>query len=409
MNQNKTITAKGNYHGTGSKVIEEIIKEHSIDMNLYYVDSFKVKKGHWNTAAKKRDQELTWTREQGEKGPIQIMEGFSKHFPEFMVANNKTNSVEVMFKRRPIEADLLESYKTIIKDLPSLPLPTYIPKKAFANGIAGELATYDAHLGKLAWLWETGYRNYDLSIATKDYMYVAEKCLDLLAPQKPEKIFYIIGQDMYHMDNMEGHTTKGQHNLDVDGRITKVHDKAFIITRDNIYKASKISKVEVIWIPGNHDYLASYMLVFALKQYFKNHTRITFDVTTNPRKSRLWGSLLVGWTHRIVGKHTIWSNELAQQFPELWGKSKFREWHHGDQHKKQDVKITPVFTSGGVICRQITALSPVDKWHTDNVFTDAIPGGEAFLWSKDYGIFANYMLWTSQYEDNRNKIINNTK
>jgi len=113
----------------------------------------------------------------------------------------------------------------------------------------------------------------------------------------------------------------------------------------------------------------------------------------------LWGNLLVGWTHRIVGRYNTWSNELAQAFPELWGKSKFREWHHGDQHKKHNVKIVPLFTSGGVVCRQITALSPVDKWHFENLFTDAVPGGESFLWSKDVGVFANFMVWTGQYEN----------
>jgi hypothetical protein len=407
----KEIKIKDNF--SGSDVIQKIIEKHGIDMNLYYVYSFKVKEGSWNTAAKKRDQELSWTKEeQTEKkdgknaynkttNPVQIMEGYSKHYPEFMMADNKSNSIEIVFKRKPIEADILESYKELIKELPILELPELVKLKPNNSGVAAEIATYDAHLGKLAWEQETGYRHYDLSIAAKDYIYVTDRNLSLIAPHKPERIFYVIGQDMYHIDNMSGHTTKGDHTLDVDGRITKVHNKAFIITRDNIIKASKIAPVEVIWVPGNHDFLASYMLVFALAQHFRNYARVKVDISENPRKARLWGNLLVGWTHRIVGKHTVWSNELAQAFPELWGKSRFREWHHGDQHKKLDVKITPVFTSGGVVCRQITALSPVDKWHTDNVFTDAVPGGEAFLWSKDVGVFANFMTWTGQYEKNK--------
>ena len=209
---------------------------------------------------------------------------------------------------------------------------------------------------------------------------------------------------MYHIDNMASHTTHGSHTMDVDGRITKIHNKAFTITKDNIIRCSKIAPTEVIWIPGNHDFLASFMLCHSLRQYFRNYSRVTVDLEETSRKARLWGSLLVGWTHRIVGKHNTWSNELSQGWPELWGQSKFREWHHGDQHKKQDVKAVPVFTSGGVVCRQITALSPVDKWHTDNVFTDAVPGGESFLWSKEEGIFANFMSWTGQYEANRNKL-----
>ena len=408
IKSNKTFTTTGK--GIGSKVIKDLIKEHNIDMNLYYIISFKVKKGTWNTAAKKRNQELKWTREKDAEGnPLQIMEGFSKHYPEFMMANNKTNSIEVTFKRKPIEADILDSFKELIKNMPAIQLPSGYRKRTVKNGIAAEMTTFDAHLGKLAWEQETGYRNYDLNIAIEDYIYTNDKNLDLIAPHRPEKIFYIIGQDMYHVDNMAGHTTHGNHAMDVDGRITKVHNKAFAVSRDNIYKCSKLAPVEVIWIPGNHDFLTSFMLAFALKQHFRNDKRVTVDVTENPRKARLWGNLLVGWTHRIVGKHTTWSNELAQEFPKLWGESVFREWHHGDQHKKVNVKITPVFTSGGVVCRQITALTPVDKWHTDNVFTDAVPGGESFLWSKEEGIFANYMSWTGQYETNRNNIINKSK
>ena len=395
----------------GNILIEEIIKKHNIDMNLYYVDSFKVKEGSWDTSALKRDQNLNWEVTRDENGnPIgQFMEGESIRYPQFIVNNNKTNYIEVIFKRKPIEADLLNSFKELMEEMPIFEQPSYLAlnkKRPKNNGIAGEITTFDAHLGKLAWEQETGYRNFDLNIAIKDYQYVSDSNLDLLAPHKPEKIFYIIGQDMYHVDNMAGHTTGGDHSLDVDGRITKVHKKAFTVSRDNIYKASRIAPVEVVWIPGNHDFLASFMLAFSLKEHFRNDKRIIVDISENPRKARLWGNLLVGWTHRIVGRHTVWSNELAQQFPELWGKSKFREWHHGDQHKKQDVKITPIFTSGGVICRQITALSPVDKWHTDNVFTDAVPGGESFLWSKEQGVFANFNIWTGQYERQRNILVN---
>ena len=402
---NKELKVKESFKG--SITIEAVIKKHKIDMNLYYVDSFRVKEGGWNTSAIKRDQKLKWEVPRDKEGnPLaQYMEGESIRYPEFMISNNKSNSIEIIFKRKPIEGDILNSFKELIKDMPVFIPPTIMKYVNPKNGVAAEITTFDAHIGKLAWEQETGYRNYDLDISIKDYQYVTDSNLDLVAPHKPEKIFYIIGQDMYHVDNMSGHTSKGEHTLDVDGRITKVHKKAFAVSRDNIYKALKIAPVEVIWIPGNHDFLASFMLAFSLKEHFRNNLRITVDVSENPRKARLWGTLLVGFTHRITGKHTVWSNELAQAFPELWGKSVFREWHHGDQHKKQDVKITPVFTSGGVICRQITALSPVDKWHTDNVFTDAVPGGESFLWSKENGVFANFMSWTGQYEKQRNKLV----
>jgi hypothetical protein len=399
-------TIKENFKYDGEDPVKLIMEDHHLDPSIWYPETIKIKEGKWNTAAKKRKQELKWTIKEDKNGEKQqYMEGFSKHFPEFMMAENKTYAIWVTFKRYPIENEILDSFIEIMKEMPALPRQAI--RKIIRNGVAGEMTTFDAHAAKLAWLNETGYRNYDLGIAMKDIQYTNDNNLDLMSPHKPEKLFYILGQDLYHVDNMAGNTTNGTHAMDVDGRITKVHKKVFEVSRNNILNCAKLANtVEVIWIPGNHDFLASYMLAFALKEHFRNCPNITVDVGENPRKARLWGTLLVGWTHRIVNKHTVWANELAQQFPELWAKSKFREWHYGDQHKKDQVKVNPIFTSGGVLCRQITALSPVDKWHTDNVFTDAVPGGESFLWSKEGGVFANFMTWTGQYEENRNQIVN---
>lgn len=400
--------------------IDIIINKYNIDRERYYVDSFKITTGSWDTSAKKRDTDLSWHLDEqiitDSKGKVkskidkqQFMEGYTKHFPEFIVNENETFKIEVTFKPFPIEFDILDSFKELIKDMPSITQysPIQIITGSSHKDLAAEISTYDSHFAKLAWEKETGYRNYDLDIAVTDYKYVSEEQMDLIAPHKPKIIYYVIGQDMYHIDNMKGNTTHGDHALDVDGRITKVHNKIFHVTRDNVYGFSKIAPVEIIWIPGNHDYLASYMLAFALNEHFRNDPNIIVDLGEVPNKARLWGNLLVGWTHRIVGKHNTWANELAQAFPDLWGKSKFREWHSGDQHKKVNTKTIPVFTSGGVLCRQLTALSPVDRWHSVNLFTDAVPGGESFLWTRDAGIIANFTSWIGQYEDARTELLQN--
>lgn len=422
-----TITHRGNYSGKGSKVIEEIIKEHEIDMNLFYVYSFRVKKGSWDTAAKKRDQELSWTNEiqktetKDSKGKvtgtkykdnIQMMQGYSKHYPEFMVHDNKNNSIEVTFKRKPIEFDLIQSYENIIKNMPAFPYTRRKPIFNPGSGNALELSTFDAHFGKLAAEVETGYRNYDLKIAHHDYKFVADDLINYALPFEPELCILPVGQDIFHMDNMAGHTTGGSHTLDVDGRVTKVNDVVFATVVGIILKLRKLAPVKIIWSPGNHDHFASYMLCHSIAQYFRKDPRIEVDMEL-PKEGKeihkcvLWGKTLVGFTHRIVGRHSNWANELAQAFPEEWAKSTFREWHHGDQHKKRTVKVHPVDTMGGVVLRQLTALSPVDKWHTDNLYTDAVPGGEAFILNKEKGVIANFMAWTGQYEKYRNELVKN--
>lgn len=425
MSENRKVIKDKVKGKPGADLIKELINKYNIDESMWYVDSFKIKDGKWNTSAIKRDQEIKWSIEEDKEGNSQqLMEGYGKRYPEFMMAENKTYSIEITFKRLPIEHNILDSFKRIVKKMPKSKYSNRKPMFKPGSGYALEISTFDAHLGKLAWEHETGYRNYDLKIASNDYKYVYEQILHDALPFEPEKIFIPLGQDIYHIDNMDGKTTHGTHSMDVDGRITKVNDIVWDVVLGMILEARKLAPVEVIWSPGNHDHFASYMLCFALAQYFIKDPLVTVDLQTEHsdttkliptdhgkqiHKARLWGKTLVGFTHRIVGRHSNWANELAQSFPDLWAKSNFREWHHGDQHKKQIIKTHPVSTMGGVILRQITALSPVDKWHTENLFTDAVPGGEGYLWHKEKGVTGNLMAWTGQYTKYRNKLINNEK
>jgi len=371
-------------------LIDSILTNAGISPDIWKVTKMKFTPNAWGVTMKqkksKKGKSETWAEQ----------------------ATNYQLKVEIYVERIVPEKEEFSLTK-LIETMPTFQFSHYKPKFNIDGEICLETAVLDAHVGKLAWLYETSYRNYDTNIALEDYKYALDQHLIWANPFKPTIIEYILGQDFFHVDNMSSHTTGGEHTLDVDGRLTKITSKAVEIVLKNIYECRKMAPVKVRWIPGNHDFYASFALAYIIKEHFRKDKFVTVDLGDSSRKATLWGNLLVGWTHRIVGKHNTWGNELAQMFPELWGKSKFREWHHGDQHKKQDVKLVPTFTSGGVLCRQLTALSPVDKWHFENVFTDAIPGGEAFLWSKDVGIFANFISWTGQYEEHRNKLIKGIK
>jgi len=79
--------------------------------------------------------------------------------------------------------------------------PTHFRSK---SGYAAEVAPLDAHLGKLAWSAETQQRDYDLPIGVADYGYACTQNLEWISPFSPEKIFYILGQDLMHAENLEG-------------------------------------------------------------------------------------------------------------------------------------------------------------------------------------------------------------
>jgi hypothetical protein len=281
----------------------------------------------------------------------------------------------------------------LIKEVPKFQ-SNKAPKFIAPSGIAGEMALFDAHLAKLAWAAETGRRDYDLDIGASDYINACSTNLAWMTPFKPEKIFYVLGHDYMHFENYSGTTWKGGNVLDVDSRLPKVIYTAIETQIKCISMCRTVAPVDVIWVPGNHDEHASLWLACLIDHHFKDDRYVTVDISACKRKARLWGNLLVGWAHDMSRKYPSWNNELSQAFPKLWGKSVFREWHCGHKHKKMETKMHPIITQGGVLIRQLTALSPIDAWHFENLFTDAVPGGEALLWSKDHGVIANFTAWS---------------
>jgi len=372
------------------KDIDKALREQNVDMDTWMVDRIITHDNSWDVTMKV---------------------GVSKKFEdsEFNLEGTETSThvetrtnyqfkIVVHLKRRP-EKPVIDAVRMLIEEIPKFKF-NRAPKFKTESGVAGEMALLDAHLAKLAWAAETGQKDYDLKIGANDYIEACDQNLSWMAPFKPEKIYYILGQDYLHFENYTGTTFRGGNILDHDTRLPKAIKIAIETQVKCIYSCRSLAPVEVIWIPGNHDEHASLWLACLIDHHFKDDKYVTVDLGPSKRKARRWGNLLVGWAHDISRKYPSWNNELAQAYPELWGRdsngevSKFREWHCGHKHKKMETKMHPTITQGGVLIRQLTALSPIDAWHFENLFTDAVPGGESLVWSKDNGVIANFTYWT---------------
>lgn len=282
----------------------------------------------------------------------------------------------------------------LIKEIPAYKHKSRIIKRAPETGVALELALYDAHIGKLAWDKETLQGDYDSKLAVQIMLKAAEKSLEYAVDFHPEKIYYVLGQDLMHVENIWGKTPLGGNVLDMDTRLPKIYKAAWEATIKILYMCADVAPVEVLCVPGNHDMHFTMTIGEIVNQHFRNTDRVQVDNSPATRKARLWGDLLVGFTHDASGRlEPATVNMLAQFWPELWGKSKFREWHVGHKHKKQEVKYMPTLTKGGVIIRQIPTLSRIDNWHFEEGFVDAVPAGESFIWSKKNGVFAHHTAY----------------
>ncbi len=353
---------------------EEILKRAQVDLERWEPSGSKVK--FWTTPMKIK------TRIDTDKDGKAIYED------DPIVIEN--NYMEITLKRRaPRIAE--EAVERLIGRLPRLRVPKLFIAAPSEKGVAGEMALYDAHFGKFAWNEETMQGNQDIKITREIYLKATTDNLNHIAPYNPSKIFFVVGQDLLHFENIWGLTPLGKNHLDTDSRLPKVIDYAIDSVLQSIYLQRQVAPVEIVPVPGNHDMHAILWMARVLHEHFKDDPHVTIDISPCCRKAKLWGNLLVAWSHDAEGRKMVpTANMLAQWWPDLWGQSVFREWHVGHLHKKEENKFRPVLSVGGVLIRRIAALTTVDQWHVDGVFIDAIPAGESFIWTKDAGITANF-------------------
>jgi hypothetical protein len=301
---------------------------------------------------------------------------------------------------RKSQLDASAAIERLLKRIPKFKYRAYKPhsvQKSHNSGNLGLIANFDAHIGKLAWDVETGQGDYDIPIAVEEFNHVTDTNLERISLFDPEKIIMILGQDMLHYENLEGVTPKGRNILDTDGRLSKLQDAAIDVCVRNVLKCRAVAPVELILVQGNHDQTSSLWLAKVLRAWFKDDKYVTIDCEPRLRKARTWGKTFIGLAHRVpAGKIPAVHAEFStgRDTKEMWGASEYREILFGDQHKKMQWKVGSQVTHGATLFRQLTALSKIDYWHYENMFTDAVPGGEAFVYNKETGCIANFIEWT---------------
>ena len=244
-----------------------------------------------------------------------------------------------------------------------------------------ELPIMDFHLGKLSWSGETGKEDYDLKIAEKLWRKTMDDLIfKSLAFGNVEKIIFPVGQDFFHFDTPRTTTTAGT-QMDSDTRWEKMFVKGIELLVWAIERLRKIAPVEVLWIPGNHDQMLSYAATVGLSQRYSSIESVTVDLSATPRKYRLFGKNLIGYSHgEKEGKRL--EGLMQVEAPELWGKSIFREFHMGHLH----TELTK--TNNGIIFRRISAITATDSWHVENGFIGSVRQAQAFIWDKELGLQA---------------------
>lgn len=220
------------------------------------------------------------------------------------------------------------------------------------------LAVYplgDPHIGMLAWAAESG-ADFDLKIV-EDLMCAAIRDLVRRGPRAARALLVNLG-DAIHFDNDHGRTTKGEHTLDVDGRLAKV---LMVVVRIMTYTIDCLLEhhefVDVDTQIGNHDGHSAIMLAIGLASYYRNEPRVHIAVDPANRHYHRFGKVLIGTTHGDRTKADDLGSIMATERPEDWGQTTYRAWLCGHVHH-QTVK-----EYRGCKVETFRTLAARDSWH----------------------------------------------
>lgn len=239
----------------------------------------------------------------------------------------------------------------------------------------------DPHIGKYSWHKETGDSDYDISIAVER---LRDATNHLIIKGKYDGVerrdFWLLG-DVAHYDTPNGQTTGGT-PLERDGRADKMIAEASAVLFDLIEHSAKDCETRVILVPGNHDALLTIAFRHILAAHFRHDDRVTVDVDPKSRKYVEWGKCLIGLTHGDKARknlHTLMASEAS----EAWGRTTYREIHHGHLHSEGEVQtVITAKNEPSVIVRQHRALCPPDGWHSQEGFVGTFRGMGAYYYHK---------------------------
>ena len=190
----------------------------------------------------------------------------------------------------------------------------------------------DVHIGKLARSFETG-EEYNSQIAVQRVKDGVQGILDKTAGFNIDKILFIAGNDIMHVDTPKRVTTSGTPQ-DTDGMW---YDNFLLAKRlyvDVVDQLMQVADVRFMFNPSNHDYQSGFFLADSISSWFKKCKNVSFDVSIAHRKYYKYHNNLIGTTHGDGAKAQDLPLLMAQEAKKDWAEAKNRYVYiHHIHHK----------------------------------------------------------------------------
>jgi len=287
-------------------------------------------------------------------------------------------------KAKPITGgvDYLKAYRESIEEFPkmSYPIIHHIHNNSDKMAV---VCLFDIHFGKLG-LWDyTGSSDITASEVIEEFT----KLEMFLKKQKVNKILLPIGNDFFNVDDSRISTTYGT-PLDNDSNLYRVFKSGLNIIRYMIERLSQLAPVDVVLVAGNHANYTETILATSIAAIFKESTNINVDDSPKDRKYIKFDKVLLGLTHGIE-KPEKYAELLPFEAKEYFSSCNHFEILVGDKHHEKVYK-NPVIETGGVVVRQLGALTKTDKWHDKKGYTLAKRRSYVLIYDAKQGLELQY-------------------
>lgn len=260
--------------------------------------------------------------------------------------------------------------------VPKLELP-------FGEKHAVVISPFDLHYGKYAWNGEV-MEEYSRQMARDLLISKTNELVGDIVKYDIEKVIIPVGSDFFHIDTLNGTTTKGTPQ-DCDGTFIQIMVEGQKLMIEFIEIMRKVADVEIILTAGNHDFTLSHVLLEHLAAYYRQCNDVTVSKCHRFRQYFSYGNTLMGFTHGDSTKLSDLPYRMASEAPELWSKAKYKAFFTGHLHHEM------VKDMNGVKVFQMPSLSGSDRWHHNNGYEGSTRALSAYIVHREKGIKSTLM------------------
>jgi hypothetical protein len=276
------------------------------------------------------------------------------------------------------EKDALENFaQDLVKEISEF-APKYpqLKRDKKKDGHLLVIDPADVHIGKLCSALEVG-EDYNTNIAVKRVKEGVQGILDKAKGFNIDKINFIGGNDILHIDTPHRKTTSGTPQ-DTDGMWYENFLNAKRVYVDALEMLLTVADVHFTFNPSNHDYISGFFLADVIKTHFRNCKNITFDCSISHRKYFKYHNNLIGTTHGDGAKMQDLPLLMAGESKD-WSSVKFRYIYTHHVHHKTSKDF-----QANVTVESLRSPSGTDSWHNRNGYTSK-KAIEGFIHSKENG------------------------